>query len=201
MTCGVLSAYGVVLEFLLRHWTWITPTVIGVCVPLLVWIYLPFFWGAPWVPSPSRAIKRMLQMAELQPGQTLVDLGAGDGRIVTIAARTFKANAVGVEIDPIRCWMADLRILLMGVRGRARVHRGDMYAFDLTQADVVTMFLLQGTNQRLRGHLEQQLRPGAKVVSRSFSMDGWTPIAVDEERRIFVYEMQPAEAKAGSLSR
>ncbi len=128
-------------------------------------------------------------MAALQPGQALVDLGAGDGRIVMIATRVFKAQAVGVEIDPIRCTIANTLIFLTGLHGKARVICGNMSSYDCHNADVVTVYLLQHTNQKLKEQLGQQLKPGARTVSHTFSMEVWSPIAIDDRKGIFVYEM------------
>jgi ribosomal protein L11 methylase PrmA len=150
---------------------------------------LSTFWGAPWAPTSIKTIKRMLEMAEVQEGETLVDLGAGDGRIVIVAARLFKAEALGVEIDPLRCLVANVMIWLFGLRQRAQVRCGDMFKFDLTGTDVVTLYLLQGTNQRLKAKLTEQLRPGSRVVSRSFSLTGWAPAAIDEGHGLFLYEI------------
>jgi predicted RNA methylase len=119
----------------------------------------------------------------------VVDLGAGDGRVVVIAAKKFGARAVGVEIDPIGCVFANGLIRLSGLAGRARVLHRDMFTFDVTGADVVVVYLLQGTNQRLKERLQKQLRDGARVVSHSFSMSGWAPIAIDDRKGIFVYEI------------
>jgi predicted RNA methylase len=177
------------LDLFASHWVLIAQIVVVVSLFVGIWVYLPTLWGAPWVPVPFSTAKKMLRMANVQPGQRVVDLGAGDGRIVLIAALSFQAQAVGVEIDPIRCLVANTLILLLGLRRRAHVHRGNMFDFDLANADVVTLFLLQGTNQRIKRQLVEQLRPGAKVVSHAFSISGWTPAAIDERRRIFMYEI------------
>ncbi|NIS79068.1 MAG: SAM-dependent methyltransferase [Anaerolineales bacterium] len=131
----------------------------------------------------------MLTLADLQPGEKLVDLGAGDGRIVIVAARTFQAFAVGVEVDPLRCLLANTLIRLLGLHERARVYYGNMFEFDIAEADVVSMYLLQATNQRLKTRLVEQLKPGARIVSRTFSISDWTPLAIDEKRGIFLYEI------------
>jgi predicted RNA methylase len=162
---------------------------------LTLWIYLPIFWGAPWVPISLRVANKMLVMADVQPGQTVVDLGAGDGRLIFLAARKFKARAIGVEIDPLRCLVANLGILVLGLRGKAKVHWGNMHRFSVAGADVVALYLLQGTNQVLKENLEKSLRPGAKVVSHTFSMSGWTPVALDDRNGIFVYEIGNTEGE------
>lgn len=163
--------------------------VLGISVVALVSCYLSTLWGAPWARTSVATVDRMLRMAGLRAGQTVVDLGAGDGRIVALAARRFGARAVGVEIDPIRCLIANMVIRTLGLRRRARVVHGNMFEFDLAQADVVTLYLLPGTNERIQPYLSEQLRPGTKVVSHVFGFSAWTPIAIDERQRISVYEI------------
>lgn len=174
---------------MLTVWLVITLAIIGLSLFAVLWAYLPTPWGAPWVPTAPATVRKMLQMAGVQPGQKVVDLGAGDGRIVIMAAREFKARAAGVEIDPLRCWLANARIAWLGLRAQARVYYGTIYSFGLADADVVTLYLLHPTNQALKERLSRQLRPGAKVVSHSFLMTGWTPSAIDDTRNIFMYEI------------
>jgi hypothetical protein len=169
--------------------TVIVHILLGIAVLALVSAYLPTLWGAPWAPTSLRTADRMLRMAGLERGQSLVDLGSGDGRMLILGARRFGAQAVGVEIDPVRWLIGNALIALFGVRGRARVVYGNLFEFDVSHADVVTLYLLQGTNQRIKPLLQEQLRPGAKVISHSFSLSGWTPIAIDERNRLFLYEI------------
>ena len=98
-------------------------------------------------------------------------------------------RAIGVEIDPVRVLFARLFIALRRVRGKAVVVWGDLYQFDLADTDVVTIFLTRPTNDHLRTHFEQRLRPGARVVSYSFPIEGWTPVIIDDRDIIFVYEV------------
>ena len=161
----------------------------GVAVAAFVSCYLSTFWGAPWAPTSLSKVDQMLRLADLRPGQTLIDLGAGDGRIVIRAARRFGARAIGIEIDPLRCLIANVLVWTLRLRGRARVDHGNVFRADLSGADVVTLYLLQGTNERIQPHLSEQLRPGTRVVSHAFTFPGWTPVAIDEQRRLFVYEI------------
>jgi ribosomal protein L11 methylase PrmA len=167
----------------------VVDVLLAIAVFALVSSYLSTLWGAPWAPTSLATVDQMLRLANVQPGQTMVDLGAGDGRIVVRAARRFGARSIGVEIDPVRCLIANGIVRLLGLRRVAHVEYGNMFDFDLGQADVVTLYLLQGTNQRLKDRLAEQLRPGTKVVSHVFSFSGWTPVAIDEGKRIFVYEI------------
>jgi SAM-dependent methyltransferase len=178
-----------VLEFLIDHWTVIVQGVIIASLLMILWVYLPAAWGAPWIPGPYRTIDRMLALAEVKPGQKVIDLGAGDGRIVILAARKYNALAEGVEIDPLRCLAANIWIRLLGIQQRARVRLGDLRRYPTAGADVVTLYLMQGTNQALKEKLAASLPPGARVVSHAFSMSGWTPAVIDERYGIFVYEI------------
>jgi len=162
---------------------------LAIAVFALVSVYLSTLWGAPWAPTSLATVDQMLCLADVQPGETVVDLGAGDGRIVIRAARRFGARAIGVEIDPVRCLIANGLIGLLGLRRQARVQYGNMFGFELGQADVVTLYLLQSTNQRIKSLLGEQLRPGTRVVSHVFSFTGWMPVAIDEGKRIFVYKI------------
>jgi SAM-dependent methyltransferase len=178
-----------VITFIVSHWVVVMQGVFIASLILILWVYLPVIWGAPWIPGPLRVINRMLELAETKPGQTVIDLGAGDGRIVILAARKYKAKAIGVEIDPFRWMIANLWIRLLGLRGKAEVRLGDLRRFPVAGADVVTLCLLQGTNQRLKETLATSLRPGVKVVSHTFSMSGWTPAVIDTRHGLFVYEI------------
>jgi SAM-dependent methyltransferase len=190
-----------VQDWIVSYWPLVTQIVLGVLLFACTWIYLPLLWGALWLPAPRRVVKKMLRLAGVQPGQMVVDLGAGDGRIVIAAARRFKAQAIGVEIDPLRCLIANAEIRLHGLRARARVRYGNMFEFDLAGADVVTLYLWPKTHQRLRARLIEQLRLGARVVCYRFPIYGWTPVAGSEiaggnragsgraDPEIFVYEI------------
>jgi SAM-dependent methyltransferase len=175
--------------FTIANWVIIFQAFLGASLLLILWIYLPIFWGAPWLMVSLRTADRMLRMAEVKPGQTVIDLGAGDGRLVILAAWKYKTKAMGVEIDPLRVLAANLGIGLLGLRGKARVRWGNLHRENLAGADVVTLYLMQGTNRKLKDKLEKALLPGAKVVSHLFSMSGWTPVALDDRRGIFVYEI------------
>jgi SAM-dependent methyltransferase len=175
--------------FTIAGWVIVFQSFLIASLLLMLWIYLPIFWGAPWIPVSLRTADRMLRMAETQPGQTVIDLGAGDGRLVVLAARKYRARAIGVEIDPLRTLAANAIIRLLGLQGKAQVHWGNLRRFNVSGADVVALYLMQGINQKLKESLEKSLRPGAKVVSYMFSMSGWTPVALDDRHGIFVYEI------------
>ena len=153
---------------------------------------------SPYVASPARVVDRMLEMASIKPGETLFDLGCGDGRILITAVERYKAKAVGVEISPKLVAKATTAIERAGVAGQARVVQGDLLEVDLTGADVVTLYLATQLNERLRPRLEKYLKPGARVVSHDYAVPGWKPTKIDrtdgsQGHLIYLYEMPPTK--------
>jgi predicted RNA methylase len=156
---------------------------------------------APYVASPARVVDLMLEMAKIKPGETVYDLGSGDGRIVIAAAEKYKAKAVGIEISPKLVASATAEIERAGLSSGARVIQGDVLQTDFTGADVVTMYLETKLNAELRPRLEKFLKPGARVVSHDYPVPGWKPARVEKvEGRvmhtIYLYEIQPHEIQA-----
>ena len=132
---------------------------------------------APFAPTPLPAVELMLDLAGVGPGDRLVDLGCGDGRIVTAAARR-GAVAHGIDMDPARIAEAEGGARLAGVADRTSFVQGDLFGADLTGASVVSLFLMPHVNRWLKGKLERELGPGARIVGYAFEMPEWTPAAV-----------------------
>lgn len=153
---------------------------------------------APYVASPARVVDRMLELANIKPGETLYDLGCGDGRILITAVQKYKVKAVGVEISPKLVAKARASIEKAGLQNEARVIQGDVLTADPTGADVVYLYLSTRLNEQLRPRLEAHLKPGARVVSHDYPVPGWKPAKVEEtegsqRHMIFLYEMPPAK--------
>jgi predicted RNA methylase len=129
----------------------------------------------PYYPTPESIAERMLEIGELKPGEKMFDLGSGDGRIVILAARKFKADATGVEIDPDLHSGSSQKIKKLGLERHARIILGDMLKQDYSSADMITMYLLPTFNDRMRPILEKQLKKGTRVVSHDFEIPGWVP--------------------------
>ncbi len=157
---------------------------------ILVFMVWSQVFGAPWIPTSHKTIQKMLQLARLKPGETLYDLGSGDGRIVIDAAKDFGALAVGIEIDPVRYYWAKLSILRLKLQGDAKVILGNFFKNNLSQADVVTLYLLQETNVKLMKKLSEELKPGTRIVTKTFTLPGWQTIRQDEQAKIYVYEVR-----------
>jgi hypothetical protein len=153
-----------------------------------LWLIVPALYGLPWVPTRETRIRKALQMAQLQPGETLFDLGAGDGRVLLMAARDFDARAVGIEIGPVQCLLGWLRIWFSGSRHQVRLRCGNFYKTDVSAAEVVFVYLTSAQTTRLAKKLEQELRPGARVVSIAADFPDWQPSQVDREFLIFLYQ-------------
>jgi predicted RNA methylase len=134
---------------------------------------------APYVPSPLPVIQHMLKLADLKAGEVLFDLGAGDGRTVTMAAKSFGARAVGVELREDLAKKALSTIHDNGIADRVTIVKGDMFSVNLTSADVVFLYLTTSANEKIRPKLETELRKGVRVVSHDYEIVGWKPLKVE----------------------
>jgi SAM-dependent methyltransferase len=150
---------------------------------------------APYVASPVRVVDRMLEMAKIKPGETLYDLGCGDGRILISAVERYKVKAVGVEISPKLAAKAEAAITRAGLQTQARVIQDDVLNVDLSSADVVYIYLETQLNGKLRPRFEKYLKPGARVVSHDYAIPGWKAAKVDhtDKHTIYLYEMPPVK--------
>jgi predicted RNA methylase len=154
---------------------------------------------APYIPTPQVIVQRMLELAHVKPGDVVYDLGSGDGRILFAAAQEFGARAVGVEILPELCDKVRERIRSMGLEDRITVIQGSALRVNLSPADVVTMYFLTGSNERMKPALEKYLKPGARVVSNQFPIRGWKPANVVHvkdgamDHTIYVYAVAQAK--------
>lgn len=117
----------------------------------------------------------MLELGELRPGQTHFDLGSGDGRLVVAAARDFGARSVGYEIDERLVAESRAAIRALGLNDRATIENGDLFEADFGRADLITTYLLPVMLRELRPLLEAKMKPGARLVSHDFPVEGWTP--------------------------
>lgn len=130
----------------------------------------------PYVPTPQPVVERMLELAKVTKDDLLYDLGSGDGRIVITAADKYGARGVGIDLNPERIAEAKANAKKAGVEGRVEFRQGDLFKTDLSQATVVTLYLLTSVNYKLRPQLWEQLKVGTRVVSHAFDMgEEWPP--------------------------
>lgn len=140
----------------------------------------PAYAQVPFVPTPLDVVRRMLTLAKVGPNDYVVDLGSGDGRIVREAAEAFGARGFGVEHDPELVARSRELARRQGIADKVTFMMQDLFQTDLSDATVVTMYLLPEINLKLRPRLLAQLRPGARIVSHDFDMGDWTPDATDK---------------------
>ena len=135
----------------------------------------------PYAETRYELVEAMLEMAQVQPEERVIDLGTGDGRILIVAARDFGAAGLGVDIDPALVRDAQANAEAAGVSDRTEFRAEDLFDTPIADADVLTMFLLPEVNMRLRPRILEEMRPGTRVVSHAFDMGDWQP---DDEVRV-----------------
>ena len=146
--------------------------------------------GGPYVPTPHTIAERMLRLANVGPDDYLIDLGSGDGRLVIAAVARHKARgAAGIEIDADLVKQASDEAKAAGVSDRVTFVAGDLFAADIAQATVVTLYLLPSILGDVEAKLRRELRPGTRVVSHDYSLPSWKPvdkITFDAEEKVAI---------------
>jgi len=128
-----------------------------------------------FVPTPQEVVDAMLKVAKLTASDVLYDLGSGDGRIPITAAKTYGARAVGIDIDPQRIREATENAKAAGVTDKVKFLNQDLFTTDISEASVVTLYLLPSLNVKLMPKLMKELKPGTRIVSHAFDMGDWKP--------------------------
>ncbi|TJZ50855.1 class I SAM-dependent methyltransferase [Sphingobacterium olei] len=129
----------------------------------------------PYVPTDQVVVDAMLDLAGIKAGDVHFDLGCGDGRIVISAAKRGAAEATGIDLDPERIKEANANAVKAGVADKVTFIEGDLFDFDFSKADVLTLYLLSSVNLKLRPKILEELKPGTRVVSHAFGMGDWKP--------------------------
>ena len=133
---------------------------------------------APYFPTPQTIVDKMLQLGELKAGEKMYDLGSGDGRIVIMAARKYKADATGVELDDALFKQSSQRIKTLGLASLARIVHGDLMQQDYSSYDLLTIYLLPVAIEKVTPIFEKQLKKGARIVAHDFEFPTWTPAKI-----------------------
>jgi len=121
----------------------------------------------------------MLALASLQPGEAFYDLGAGDGRTVILAAQEFGARAVGVELREDLAKKALVTIQELGIQDRVTIVQDDIFKVNISTANVVFLYLTTSANDKIRPKLEEELKPGTRIVSHDYEIVGWKPVRTE----------------------
>jgi predicted RNA methylase len=162
-----------------------------------------FLWTVPrppartpdifFVATPQTIVEAMLELAGVTAKDVVYDLGSGDGRMVVIAAQNYGARGVGVEIDPALVEISRQVARDAQVDGKVRFIEADLFAVDLSEATVVTLFLSPSINRRLETKLRQELRDGARIVSRQFDIGGWVPdrtVIAEDGQKLYLWTIR-----------
>ena len=128
-----------------------------------------------YVPTPDEVVEAMLQVAKVTKNDIVYDLGTGDGRIPVTAAKKYGARGVGIDIDPQRIKEANENVQKNGVGDRVRILHADLFEANISEATVVTLYLLPSLNLKLMPKLMKELKPGTRIVSHAFDMGDWKP--------------------------
>lgn len=129
----------------------------------------------PYVPTPQKVVDGMLELADVKKGEVVYDLGCGDGRIVITAAKEYGATGIGVDLNPERIKEANTNAIEAKVKDKVTFYEGDLFEFDFSKADVLTLYLLPDVNLKLKPKILAEMRPGSRVVSHAFTMGDWEP--------------------------
>lgn len=171
------------------------PDLIQIIILLLILIptVVALIGGAPFVPTPMRGVEKLLKTAGVKKGETVIDIGCGDGRFCYIAANKIGAKAIGVELSPLVYLWAKVRQFIW--RSKAKIKFGDFRMLDLSDADHILAYMLPETLIKFIPKFEKELKPGTKVTSYAFKIGDWAPVHLEpadkEENlsRILVYEI------------
>ncbi len=144
---------------------------------------------APYVPTPPEVIAEMCKLGEVSKNSIVYDIGCGDGRIVIYAAKTYGARGVGIDIEPERIRESKVNAKAAGVEKLVRFELADATKVDISEATVVTMYLLPESNELLRPKLEKELTPGVFVVTHNYMIPGW------EDKEVTSSVVRDSEAK------
>jgi cyclopropane fatty-acyl-phospholipid synthase-like methyltransferase len=140
-----------------------------------------------YVPTPQPVVDAMLKLANVKKGDVLYDLGSGDGRIPITAAKRFGVRAIGIDIDPERIAEAKENAKKAGVTNLVTFRNADLFTSNISEASVVTLYLLDTLNLKLRPKLLRELKPGTRIVSHAFTMGDWEPQQTQEVDGRMIY--------------
>ena len=140
-------------------------------------------FGAPFVPTETGLVERVMELGKVKKGDVFYELGSGDGRMI-IAAALRGAKAYGVEIDRLRVWYSRAWLWFLRLKN-AQIIKKDFFKTDLSMADIVFLFLLPETMEKIKPKLKKELKPGARIVSYGFTFKDWEPVKIDSHKGLY----------------
>lgn len=153
-----------------------------------LFLCLAFVTGGPFVPSSKHSVKAMVKLARIKKGQTIYDVGSGDGRVLFEAAKS-GAKAIGIEINPYLVHYTNIRAFLSPYRGSITAQWSNLWKADLRDADVVFVYLIPWKMDILAQKLKKELKPGSLVISNSFIFPGWTVVREDKAHHVYAFNI------------
>lgn len=168
--------------------------IVFLCIQVLFGILFFFltvalFTGAPYVPSQKKAVRRMIELADIASNDSIYDLGSGDGRLLFEAAKQTTGNIIGIEINPLLVLLTQIKKILYQQTPHVHCVWGNFWKTDLSAADVVFVYLLPWKMEALQKKLQQELKPGTRVVSNSFIFPQWKMTKKDEQLSLYVFNV------------
>lgn len=154
----------------------------------IVYLCVAFITGGPFVPSTPKTVESMIKNAHIKPGDTIYDMGSGDGRLL-FAAAALGAKAVGIEINPYLVVYTNIRAFFSPYRGKISAHWQDMWKTNLRPAHIVFVYLVPWRMEEFAAKLTRELKPGSIVVSNSFIFPDWKEIRRDPEHHVFTFKV------------
>ncbi len=193
----------------MKHRAWLLPSFVVLLVAVLIILIAGSTSAAPpiaqadrpkldvpFVPTPRPVVDKMLELAAPTADDYLIDLGSGDGRIPITAAQRFGTRGLGIDIDPRRIAEARKNAEEAGVSDKVEFRQEDLFETDISQATILTLYLLPSVNIKLRPRILKELRPGTRVVSHDWDMGDWRPDQTVElgNKTVFMWVV-PASAE------
>ena len=157
---------------------------------LAVLFTVPNFFSAPWVPTNKKVGRKLLKLAKIKPGETIIDFGSGDAALLILAAKEFKAKGIGIEHNFVMCLVARIRLRLSGLSDQVKIIRGDFTKVDLPQADVIVSYLFPQVQAKLEPFLIQSYPSGTRLVCHAFRYPNLKLIQEIEDKKDFLYLYQ-----------
>ena len=169
--------------------TLISILVIGATLLLAVMVIGPALFGSPWHQISRSDLKRALDFCGAHAGERIFDLGSGDGRVLITAAKDYGLVGTGIEIDPIKVWLANLRVRLTGAQEKVKIVRANIFDADYRKADILFIYLTHQAIDKLFPEILDQLKPNAKIICYRFCIKGMTPDKVNADKTLFLYTL------------
>lgn len=160
--------------------------------------------GAPFVPTPLYAVRRMLKFAKIKPNEKIYDIGCGDGRLVHLASKLYHAQATGFELSPAIYLLA--KICQLFWRTKAKIRFGDFRKHNLSDANVIVCYMLPATLKSFQSKFDKELKKGTRVVSYAFPIGDWKPVLTTKRvgekncAPIWMYEIGKNRARRNTPS-